>query len=72
MRASSVNYSSFSEAKKRVCAAFCFEWTTANGAAFQLNTKHVDFAKIGALSTHLRPLFKGGIIRKCTAHFHDL
>lgn len=60
------------EAEKRVCAALCFEWATANGTAFQLNSKDVDFAKIGALSTNLRPLFKGGIIRKGAAQLHDL
>lgn len=72
MWASRVNYLSPGEAKKRVCAAFGFKWATANRAAIQLNTKNVDFAKIGALPTHFRPLFKGGIIRKGAAQLHNL
>jgi hypothetical protein len=72
MWASGINYPAPGEAEKRVCAAFGFEWTTANGAAFQLNSQDVDFAKIGALPTNLRPLFKSGIIRKGATQLHNL
>lgn len=72
MWASRVNYLSPGEAKKRVCAAFGFKWTAANCAAFQLNSKYVDFAKIWTLPTNLRPIFKSGFIRKGAAQFHDL
>lgn len=64
MRASGINYPTPGEAEKRVCAAFGFKWATANGAAFQLNSKDIDFAEIRTLPTNLRPLFKGGIICK--------
>ena len=70
--ASGINYPAPSEAEKRVCTAFCFEWTAANNAAFQLNSQDVDFTKIGATSTNLRPLFKGGIIRNGAAQLHNL
>jgi len=53
MWASGINYPPPGEAEKRVCAALCFKWATANGAAFQLNPQDVDFAKIGTLPTNL-------------------
>lgn len=72
MWASGINHPAPGEAEKRVCAAFGFQWATANGAAFQLNSKDVDFAKIRTLPTNLRPLFKGGIIRKGSTQLHNL
>lgn len=53
MWASSINYPAPGEAEKRVCTAFGLKWTTAKCAALQLNSKDVDFAKIGALPTSL-------------------
>jgi len=53
MWANCINYPAPGEAEKRVCAAFGFKWAAANGAAFQLNSKDVDFAKIGTLPTNL-------------------
>jgi len=53
MWASGINYPAPGEAEKRVCTAFGLKWTTAKCAALQLNSKDVDFAKIGALPTSL-------------------
>ena len=53
MWASGINYPAPGEAEKRVCAALGFEWTAAKCATFQLVSKDVDFAKIGALPTNL-------------------
>ena len=64
MWASGINYPAPGEAEKRVCAALSGKWTFAYSATFQLVPQDVDFAKIGVLPTNLRPLFKGGIIRK--------
>lgn len=72
MWANGINHPPFTEAKKRVCAAFGFKWAAANSTAFQLNSKYVDFPKTRTLPTHLRPLFKGGIIRKGAAQLHNL
>ena len=72
MRASGVNHPAPGKAKKRVCAALGFKRATANGAAFQLNSKYVDFAEIWTLPTHLLPLFKGGFIRKGATQLHNL
>ena len=72
MRASGINYPAPGEAEKRVCAALGGEWAFADCATFQLVSKNVDFAKIGALSTNLFPLFKGGIIRKGSTQLHNL
>ena len=72
MRASGVNHPAPGEAEKRVCAALGGEWTFADCAALKLISKNVDFPKIGALPTHLGPLFKGGIIRKGATQLHNL
>lgn len=72
MWASCVNYPAPGKAEKRVCAALGFKWAAANGAAFQLNSQDVDFAKIWTLPTNLRPLFKGGIIRNGSTQLHNL
>lgn len=72
MWASGVNYPAPGEAEKRVCAALGGKWTFADRAAFQLVSQDVDFAKIGALPTSLRPLFKSGIIRKGSTQLHNL
>ena len=53
MWASGFNYPATGQAKKRVCAAFGSKWAFANCATFQLVSKDVDFAKIGALPTNL-------------------
>lgn len=72
MWANCINHPPPGEAEKRVCAAFGFKWATAKFAAFQLNSKDVDFAKIRTLPTNLFPLFKGGIIRKGATQLHNL
>jgi hypothetical protein len=53
MWASCIDYLPPGEAEKRVCAAFGFERTATNSTAFQLNSQHVDFAKIWTLPTNL-------------------
>lgn len=53
MWASGINYPAPGEAEKRVCAALGGKWTAAKWTAFQLNSKDVDFAKIGTLPTNL-------------------
>lgn len=72
MWASGIDYPPPGEAEKRVCSAFGFEWATAKYTAFQLNSNDVDFAKIGATPTNIRPLFKGGIIREGSTQLHNL
>jgi hypothetical protein len=72
MWASGINYPAPSEAEKRVCAAFGSKRTFAYGAALQLISKDVDFTETRALPANLRPLFKGGIIRKGATQLHNL